>query len=130
MTKNKRPKNSNGVFKTIVREVVRDELKSTEKRLEERLDKRLGERLENTEKRLEERLDKRLEERLETTEKELEAKLDEKTRNLPTKDEFFTTMDKVMGELQTMRGEFTIHQGQHNEIDEHFEKLESTLHLG
>lgn len=35
-------------------------------------------------------------------------KIAEKTKNLPTKDEFFTKMDEVMGELKTIREEQTV----------------------
>jgi len=41
-------------------------------------------------------------------EKIINETIEEKTRNLPTKDEFFTKMDEVMGELQAMREEDTI----------------------
>lgn len=119
MIKNKRPKISNGVFKTVVKQVVKEELKSTQIRLEKRLGEKLEGRIQKTEV--------WFEQRLKETERNLEERLEEKIQNLPTKDEFFTTMDKVMGELQTMRGEFTVHQGQHSEINERFEKLESTL---
>lgn len=38
-------------------------------------------------------------------ETKLDEKLEEKLRNLPTKDEFFSKMDEVMGELKTIREE-------------------------
>lgn len=41
-------------------------------------------------------------------ERVLDEKLDEKLKNLPTKDEFFSKMDEVMGELETIREEQTI----------------------
>jgi len=40
-------------------------------------------------------------------ERVLDEKLDEKLKNLPTKDEFFSKMDEVMGELETIREEQT-----------------------
>jgi len=47
---------------------------------------------------------------------------------LPTKDEFFTKMDEVMGELKTIREEQTL-QSQHlSDHDDRIEKVES--HLG
>lgn len=39
---------------------------------------------------------------LEEIEKVVDERIDERTRNLPTKGEFFTKMDEVMGELKTM----------------------------
>lgn len=45
---------------------------------------------------------------LDLIEKIINETIEEKTRNLPTKDEFFTKMDEVMGELQTKREEETI----------------------
>lgn len=63
-----------------------------------------------------------MEERLEAN---LDAKLDEKIKNLPTKEEFFSTTDQIMGELKTIREEQTMHQGQHDEVTDRLEKLES-----
>lgn len=40
-------------------------------------------------------------------EKVLDEKLDEKLKILPTKEEFFSKMDEVMGELETAREEQT-----------------------
>ena len=40
---------------------------------------------------------------LDEIEKIVDEKIEEKTKNLPTKDEFFTKMDEVMGELKTIR---------------------------
>ena len=45
---------------------------------------------------------------VELIEKIINEAIEEKTRLLPTKDEFFTKMDEVIGELQTMRDEHTI----------------------
>jgi len=48
--------------------------------------------------------------------------------HLPTKDEFYTKMDEVMGELKTIREEQTL-QSQHlSAHDDRIEKIES--HLG
>ncbi len=38
----------------------------------------------------------------------VDEKLDEKIKILPTKDEFFSKMDEVVGELKTIREEQTI----------------------
>ena len=54
--------------------------------------------------------------------------LDEKLSHLPTKDEFYTKMDEVMGELKTIREEQVL-QGQHlSDHDDRIEKIED--HLG
>lgn len=62
--------------------------------------------------------------------------IDEKTRLLPSKEEFFDRMDKLMGELKAMREEFDIHTGKHRDIndqlDNHNQRLsrvEKKLHL-
>jgi len=48
--------------------------------------------------------------------------------HLPTKDEFYTKMDEVMGELKTIREEQVL-QSQHlSDHDDRIEKIES--HLG
>jgi hypothetical protein len=40
---------------------------------------------------------------LDEIEKVVDEKIDEKTRNLPTKDEFFGKMDEVIGQLKAIR---------------------------
>ncbi len=47
--------------------------------------------------------------------------LDEKTKLLPTKDQFFSKMDEVMGELKAIREEHAIAG---NTISEHTDQLE------
>lgn len=42
------------------------------------------------------------------------------------KNETFNRLDAVMGELQTLREEQTIHFGRHEEIEEKLKNLEST----
>lgn len=57
----------------------------------------------------------------------------EKTKFLPTKDEFFTAMDKLMGELQTSRDEQTILNGRTSEhadiLEDHEERITKLEHL-
>ena len=48
-------------------------------------------------------------------------KLDEKTKLLPTKNDFFTKMDEVMGELKAIREE---HALQGNTVSNHTDQLE------
>lgn len=45
---------------------------------------------------------------LDEIEKVVDGNVGEKTRNLPTKHEFFNKMDEVVGELQKLREEVTI----------------------
>ncbi len=40
---------------------------------------------------------------LDEIEKIVDEKIEENIKNLPTKDEFFTKMDEIMGELKTIR---------------------------
>jgi hypothetical protein len=61
----------------------------------------------------------------ETIEEKLVAKED--LSLLPTKDEFFTKMDEVMGELKTIREEQAL-QSQHlSDDDDRIAKIESNL---
>ncbi len=48
-------------------------------------------------------------------------KLDEKTKLLPTKNDFFSKMDEVMGELKAIREE---HALQGNTVSDHTDQLE------
>lgn len=48
-------------------------------------------------------------------------KLDEKTKLLPTKDDFFSKMDDVMGELKAIREE---HALQGSAVSDHSDQLE------
>ncbi len=63
-----------------------------------------------------------------TFDEKLDENLDEKLSHLPTKDEFYTKMDQVVGELKTIREEQSV-QSQHlSGHDDRIEKIES--HLG
>lgn len=57
----------------------------------------------------------------------IEEKLDEKTKLLPTKDEFFSKMDEVMGELKAIREEQAIQSDtlsrNSDELEEHEERV-------
>ena len=48
-------------------------------------------------------------------------KIDEKTKRLPTKEEFFGKMDQVMGELKAIREEHTL---QSNRVSNHTDQLD------
>jgi hypothetical protein len=58
----------------------------------------------------------------------LDGKLDEKLSYLPTKDEFYTRMDEVMGKLKTIRAEQTLQSQHRSDHDDRLEKIED--HLG
>jgi len=62
-----------------------------------------------------------------TLDKKLDEKFDEKFKFLPSKDEFYTKMDEVMGELSTHREERTILGHQVSENRQKIEKLEETV---
>lgn len=57
----------------------------------------------------------------------IEEKSDERIRYIPTKEEFFSRMDKLSGEIKTMREEFPLHAGSHDELSERDEKLDQRL---
>jgi len=66
----------------------------------------------------------------------VEEKISAKTKLLPTKEEFFSNMDEVMGELKNTRESLDLHTGQHadihDQIDTHetrIETLEKHLHI-
>lgn len=56
-----------------------------------------------------------------TFDEKLDQKLDEKLSHLPTKDEFYTKMDEVMGELKTIKEEQAL-QSQH--LSDHDDRIE------
>lgn len=67
--------------------------------------------------------------------KVIEEIVEEKTKFLPTKDEFFTKMDKYIGELKASREAFELHTGQHTRVDDQLDnhdkrikKIEQHIH--
>ena len=70
-----------------------------------------------------------LENVLDELEKTIDERLEEKIRFLPTKDDFFTRMDQLSGEIQTVREEQTLHLRQHEVVDERLERVEKKLRL-
>ena len=58
---------------------------------------------------------------------ELDKKIPNYIKYLPTKDDFFSKMDKLMGEVKAMRESQEIHTGSHSEINDRIEKLEKVL---
>jgi len=52
----------------------------------------------------------------------------EEIKFLPTKEEFFSRMDKLSGEIEKVRQEQILHSDQHQEINDRFERVDK--HLG
>lgn len=63
-----------------------------------------------------------------TFDEKLKQFYEEHIKYLPTKDEFFTRMDKLSGEIQAVRESQELHQGQHTDIADRFERIDK--HLG
>lgn len=60
---------------------------------------------------------------LEEVEKLVRNVVTEEVKHLPNKEEFYTKMDELMGEIKTMREAQELHSGQHTEINDWIEKL-------
>lgn len=58
----------------------------------------------------------------------VDEKLDEKIKPLPTKDEFFTQMLELLGEVQSMREAQELHSGDHTRINDRLDTHDK--HLG
>ena len=54
--------------------------------------------------------------------------LRDEIRLLPTKEEFFSRMDKLSGEIKAMRDEHDLHAGQHRQINDRFDTIDK--HIG
>jgi predicted nuclease with TOPRIM domain len=63
-----------------------------------------------------------------TFNEKFDERLDEKLSHLPTKDEFYSKMDEVMGELKTIREEQAVQGHQLSYHSDRIEKIED--HLG
>lgn len=59
-----------------------------------------------------------------TINEELDIKLDEKLGYLPTKEEFFSTEDKLMGELKAVREEITMQSDLNRKVNDHDQRIE------
>ena len=57
----------------------------------------------------------------------IDRKFDEKIKYLPTKDDFFTKMDEVMGELKAIREEQTLITGKISQRSEVLENHEARI---
>ena len=60
---------------------------------------------------------------LEDIEKVVDEKIESRTSNLPTKDEFYTKMDEVVGELKTIREEQAVLSGLNTKVNDHDERI-------
>jgi predicted nuclease with TOPRIM domain len=66
---------------------------------------------------------------LDEIEKVVDEKIDEKTRNLPTKDEFFGKMDEVMGELKAIREEQPLQSHRLSNHEDRISVIEKKLQI-
>ena len=57
----------------------------------------------------------------------VKKEIDEKTRFIPTKEEFFSAMDKLMGELQSMREAFDLLTGRQSDMTDTLEDHEERI---
>lgn len=60
---------------------------------------------------------------LDEIEKVVDKKIEERTKNLPTKEEFFDREDKIMGELKVVREEITILSGLNRKVNNHEDRI-------
>lgn len=61
---------------------------------------------------------------LDEIEKIVDEKVGEKTKYLPTKEEYFATEDKIMGELKSIREEVTIMADLQRQVHDHEDRTE------
>ena len=59
----------------------------------------------------------------------VDEKLDEKSKYLPTKDEFYGKMDEVMGELKAIREEQAVQSQHRSDHEDRSQKIESLVGL-
>lgn len=59
-----------------------------------------------------------------TIDEELEAKLEEKLTHFTSKEEFFSNMDKIMGELKAVREEITMLSDLNRKVNDHEDRIE------
>jgi len=66
---------------------------------------------------------------LEDIEQVVDERISEKTKNLPTKDEFYNKMDKVMGELKSIRENTEVITHQVSDHEDRITKVEQKLSI-
>jgi len=59
----------------------------------------------------------------------VDRKLDEKIGKLPTKDLFLSRMDKLSGEIRTIREEFAVHTKQHQDTQDQLDDHEKGIQM-
>lgn len=59
--------------------------------------------------------------------KKLDEKLDGRLKFLPTKEEFFSKMDKITGELKAVREAFELPTGQHTRVDDQLDNHDKRI---
>lgn len=64
---------------------------------------------------------------LDEIEKIVDERIEEKTKNLPSKDEFFTRMDEIMGELKTIRENTSVLSNRASNHEERIAKIEKKI---
>lgn len=64
---------------------------------------------------------------LDEIEKLVDEKIEERTKNLPTKDDFFNKMDEIMGELKAIRENTTVLSGRVANHEDRIAKLEKKI---
>ncbi|MBI3397582.1 hypothetical protein HY045_03840 [Candidatus Woesebacteria bacterium] len=62
-------------------------------------------------------------------EKLVRETVQEEIRLLPSKDEFFSNMDKVLGELKALRDEVTIVNHQYDRTNKRVDKIDKHLNI-
>lgn len=123
MIKRKKTNNSNNVFTSIVRDVVEEQLTPVKSSLRELTNKTQD--LTNKTQELtikvnviEKRMDN-LDERMYSVEDNVKKAIVEYS------DKILTGQDQIMGELQTIRQEQTMHQGQHDDLNSLPDRVET-----
>ena len=64
---------------------------------------------------------------LDEIEKIVDEKIEERTNNLPTKDDFFSKMDEVMGELKAIRENSSVLSNQVSDHEDRIAKIEKKI---
>lgn len=64
---------------------------------------------------------------LDEIEKVVDEKIKERTSNLPTKDDFFTKMDELMGELKSIRENIGVLTNQVSGHEDRIDKIEKKI---
>jgi len=55
---------------------------------------------------------------------EIKSEIKSQTRLLPTKNEFFSAMSELMGEVKSLREEHAVVQGHKDQLEDHESRLE------